>query len=214
MPRHDAELAESERHNEEAQRQALLRTFYQIDANHDGRITRAEFEKYLKVNPTGWPLGDILSSQTPEQSKQIMEFWFRKLDVANNGAITQEEFLAFFHAMTNMDFREGVLTDFLLDLFDENMDGRLDRSEYTKMLTVLLGKEPSPALVKQIMDRADKNHDGKLSREELRELLHRVHCDVTKLGGAEAGIGDLVALAVGVAAIVVGGYYLVRFLKR
>jgi len=213
---HQGELNDAIHTQKEQQRAQLVQRFYLMDQDHDGRVSKKEFSIYLERNPAGWPLGDILQNQTKEQQSLILQFWFRKLDIAGLGYITLDEFLAFFNAMSTVDYRESLLTDYLLNLFDENMDGSLDRKEYVNMLTVLLGRAPPATLVNDVYKRADSNHDGKLSRAELRDLLHRVHCDIGVLAGhkgSSALIDGLVFVA-GAAAVVLVGVVLFRFYRQ
>eukprot|EP00760_Papus_ankaliazontas_P022176 PhM_4_TR1880/c0_g1_i1/m.94083 len=208
-------LAEGERHNREVVRAQIVTAFHQIDTAHTGKITKAQFETYLKRYPTGWPLGDLLQKLDGDHQKSVVQFWFRKIDVENQGYINQDHFIAFFQAMSRTEYQESILTDFLLNLFDDDLDGRMNQKEYVNMLTVMLGKAPSPQLVKQVMRVADKNGDGKLDREELRQLLHRVHCDLTKLTGGSGSVAEALVVVAGVvAAVAVGTFVFFKYIRR
>ena len=181
----------------------LRKIFSQMDVKSDGRVTQGEFKAYLKRNPRGWPLADLLIGQDPASSDLIITFWFRKLDVGRNGTFDDDELVAFFQALRNARYKEHLYADFLLNLFDTNCDGKLDKKEYKHMLTVLMGHEPDAQILASI------SNEG-YSREDLVRKLHHIRCDISKLERRVGGVRD-VLLVVGLAAAVVAGMaYFVR----
>ena len=157
--------------------ESLRNVFKEMDVSCTGRVSQKQFSSYLQRNPTGWPLADLLQGQSAATQKQIVTFWFRKLDIDGEGSFTETELVTFFEAMRNSKLKETLYADFLLNLFDSNFDAKLDRSEYANMLRVLLGKEPPKATIESI------SQDG-LGRDDLVKLLHSIHCDLNLLGVA------------------------------
>lgn len=188
----------------------LKDVFQEMDVDCNGRVNQAEFRAYLKKNPRGWPLADVLAGQPEGVKEQIVSFWFRKLDLDSSGSFDQDELVAFFRAMKQTKYKEMLYADFLLNLFDTNYDGKLDREEYGTMLRVLLGRDVPKYVLSSV------SADG-LTREDLVSILHSIHCDfsqldnrnVVKAGGTEL---ILVGVLLGAAAVLfVGG---LSFLKR
>jgi hypothetical protein len=186
-----------------AERKHLDDTFDDMDVDADGHVSTSEFTRYLSRNPRGWPLGDLLDGQAPEVRAQMIEYWFRKLDLQCEGYITKSELAAFFAAMKQTTFREAFLADFLLNLFDTDMDQRLNRVEMKRMLRVMIGHEPSESVVKNLCGRS-----GTISRDELVQLLHEVKGSVAGLersNRATTGAGtatDYLVMAVAAIAVV------------
>ena len=73
--------------------QKLKMMFQAIDTNNDGKITRAELIRALKVNPN---VRDLLGIDDVSQQKNIKEFerFFQAADTDNDRSIVWEEFLA------------------------------------------------------------------------------------------------------------------------
>lgn len=186
--------------NEQQELATLEDVFKQMDVDCNDLINQNEFRSFLKKNPRGWPLADILDGQPEDVKNQIIAFWFRKLDVTNNGSIDKAEFIAFFKAMKETKYKEMIYADFLLNLFDRNFDGKLDKEEYKTMLHVLLGRDVPDYVVRGV------SAEG-LSRQDLVSLLHSVHCDFTKLdirNAAKQSEFILIGALVGVAVVAAG----------
>jgi len=152
----------------------LESVFVDMDVDCNQLVNQAEFRAYLKKNPRGWPLADVLAGQPEDVKDQIVSFWFRKLDLNSAGSFDKNELIAFFRAMKQTKYKEMIYADFLLNLFDTNYDGKLDREEYATMLRVLLGRDVPTYVLSSV------SAEG-LSREDLVSLLHSIHCDFTQL---------------------------------
>lgn len=176
----------------------LHEVYHKMDIKGQGRVDKEEFARYLALNPRGWPLAELLHDIGGPNTKirdEIVNFWFRKLDIESQGSFDVHQLIAFFRAMRKTEYKEMVYADFLLNLFDRDYNGKLDRTEYAAMLRVMLGKEPSPATVNRI----DKNG---LSRKDLCALLHTIHCDFKKLESSSNV--EIAMLFTAVAAAIVG----------
>ena len=136
---------------------------------------------------------------------QMVEYWFRKLDVVHDNVIDKSELAAFFAAMKQVSFREEFLADFLLNLFDRDLDQRLDRDEMQRLIRVMVGHEPTPDVLDHLCGKT-----GSVSREELVKILHEVHGDLKNLEKSTAAtLGkntatDVLTLLVIVGAVVGG----------
>jgi Ca2+-binding EF-hand superfamily protein len=190
------------------ERRQLDATFDDMDLDNDGHVTTGEFTRYLSRNPRGWPLGDLLQGQSEAVRAQMIEYWFRKIDLTNEGYITKAELAAFFQAMKQTSVREQFLADFLLNLFDLDMDQRLNKVEMKRMLRVMLGHDPSPATVDHLCGRS-----GFCSREELVALLHEVQCSLGSIENSTAAtigsssITDFMIFGAVAAAVIIGWVY-------
>jgi Ca2+-binding EF-hand superfamily protein len=195
----------------DSQEQILEEVFNAMDVDCNQRVNKAEFKAYLKKNPTGWPLADVLAGQTDDVKEQIINFWFRKLDLESSGSFDKFELIAFFKAMKQTKYKEMLYADFLLNLFDRNYDGKLDRDEYANMLQVLLGRNVPTYVLSSVAT------DG-LSRDDLVSLLHTIHCDFSQLDSRNtaknAGALDFAMLGVAVGAAVVATAVVLSFLRR
>eukprot|EP00672_Neobodo_designis_P028167 CAMPEP_0174840344 /NCGR_PEP_ID=MMETSP1114-20130205/8625_1 /TAXON_ID=312471 /ORGANISM="Neobodo designis, Strain CCAP 1951/1" /LENGTH=226 /DNA_ID=CAMNT_0016074489 /DNA_START=90 /DNA_END=770 /DNA_ORIENTATION=+ len=193
------------------ERKHLDATFDDMDVDADGHVSTSEFTRYLSRNPRGWPLGDLLDGQPADVRAQMIEFWFRKIDLQSEGYITKEELAAFFAAMKVTTFREQFMADFLLNLFDVDLDQRLNRVEMKRMLRVMIGHEPDEKVVNHLCGRT-----GSVSREELVGLLHEVKCSLPSLERSRAAtvggatLTDYLVIATMAAAAVGAGLFIYR----
>lgn len=197
--------------SDDSQEKCLEEVFRSMDVDCNQLVNKAEFKAYLKKNPTGWPLADVLAGQTEEVKEQIINFWFRKLDIESSGSFDKIELIGFFKAMKQTKYKEMLYADFLLNLFDRNYDGKLDRDEYATMLRVLMGREVPSYVLSSVAT------DG-LSREDLVALLHSIHCDFSQLDSRNAAKNanafDFVMLTVVVGAAVIITASALSFLRR
>ncbi|MCH2055171.1 MAG: EF-hand domain-containing protein [Thalassotalea sp.] len=67
-----------------------------------------------------------------------------------------------------MDLNQWV--DELFEVFDEDKDGVINRSEFVELIDVLL-QDKGIRMCETIFKRFDKNHDNAISKEELREMV-------------------------------------------
>lgn len=67
-----------------------------------------------------------------------------------------------------MQIKEWV--DELFEIFDENKDGAISRSEFVELIHCLL-QEKGIRMCESIFKKFDANHDNSISKEELTEMI-------------------------------------------
>ncbi|MDO6426324.1 MULTISPECIES: EF-hand domain-containing protein [Thalassotalea] len=67
-----------------------------------------------------------------------------------------------------MDLNQWV--DELFEVFDEDKDGEISRSEFVELIDVLL-QDKGIRMCESIFKRFDTNHDNSISKEELKEMV-------------------------------------------
>jgi len=60
--------------------------------------------------------------------------------------------------------------DELFEVFDEDKDGVINRTEFVELIDVLL-QDKGIRMCESIFNRFDKNHDNSISRDELKEMV-------------------------------------------
>jgi guanylate cyclase activator 1 len=60
--------------------------------------------------------------------------------------------------------------DELFEVFDENKDGVISRSEFVELIDVLL-QDKGIRMCESIFNRFDKNHSNSISKDELKEMV-------------------------------------------
>lgn len=67
-----------------------------------------------------------------------------------------------------MQIKEWV--DELFEIFDENKDGVISRSEFVELIDCLL-QEKGIRMCESIFHKFDKNHSNSINKEELTEMI-------------------------------------------
>ncbi len=60
--------------------------------------------------------------------------------------------------------------DELFEVFDEDKDGAINRSEFVELIDVLL-QDKGIRMCETIFNRFDTNHDNSISKAELRDMI-------------------------------------------
>jgi len=162
-----------------------LNVFDQLDANHDGKITRQEFKEQLQPAKAAKVIGDML--------KEV----FDGVDVNGDGNISREELSgAYGKLFDTTEARSGknwstLLVDaglnpdfFVFEQLDDNGDGKVTWAEFSSKLTAEKKWVMEPcggnaievvnAMLDQIFDRCDINGDGYITRDELSNEMEKV----------------------------------------
>jgi len=67
-----------------------------------------------------------------------------------------------------MDINQWV--DELFEVFDEDKDGVINRSEFVELIEVLL-QDKGLRMCESIFNRFDTNHSNSISKDELKEMV-------------------------------------------
>lgn len=140
-------LAAPALHGQAAAKPAPGSPFAAMDADHDGKITRAEW----KGNDIGFAMYDangdgVLSGAelVPAGQPEDPAAAFARLDRDHDGRLTREEWT-------------GPTDDF--DRLDHNHDGKVARDEF-------LNLDRDKSRLEGLFRRLDKNRDGRIARAE------------------------------------------------
>lgn len=156
-------------HGQTAAKPAAGSPLAAMDADHDGKVTRAEWKgnevgfgmqdangdgvlSGVELAPSGQPAEDPAAAfvrlDRNQDGRLAREEWtgaaddFDRQDHNRDGKVTRDEFL-------NLD-QDKARLERLFRFLDKNRDGRLARTEWKG----------------GTFDRQDRNHDGSVSREE------------------------------------------------
>jgi Ca2+-binding EF-hand superfamily protein len=155
--------------------------FDQVDSNHDGKISRQEFQEHMHPAKAGKVVGQLL--------KEV----FDGIDANKDGSLSRKELEDAYAKLLNTTEEKsgknwqnlmldaGLNTDFyVFEQFDTNQDGKVTWEEFSKTL------QPAPNIelfLKRTFDRLDANGDGIISKEELTDAFTRVLDIASPLAG-------------------------------
>jgi len=155
--------------------------FDQVDSNHDGKISRQEFQEHMHPAKAGKVVGQLL--------KEV----FDGIDANKDGSLSRKELEDAYAKLLNTTEEKsgknwqnlmldaGLNTDFyVFEQFDTNQDGKVTWEEFSKTL------QPAPNIelfLKRTFDRLDANGDGFISKEELTNAFTRVLDIASPLAG-------------------------------
>jgi len=148
--------------------------FANLDADHDGKVSRAEWKgsavSFAMLDTNGDGVldgGEMKPSSQAAPAEPALADTFAQLDADHNGRLTGKEWPATTSEFDRMDHnhdgavskdeflnldRERTRREGLFRVLDKNHDGRLSRAEWRKDA--------------EDFDRRDRNHDGSLSKDE------------------------------------------------
>jgi Ca2+-binding EF-hand superfamily protein len=168
--------------------------FDQVDSDHDGKISLAEFQEHMHPAKAGKVIGQLL--------KEV----FDGIDVNKDGNLDRKELQDAYgnllntteeksgKSWKNLMLDAGLNADFhVFEQLDTNHDGKVTWEEFRSSL------QPQPDMglfLRRTFDQIDANSDGSISKEELRDEFSRVLDLASPLAGnktfrtmlAEAGI--------------------------
>lgn len=146
--------------------------FDQVDSNHDGRISKQEFQEHMHPAKAGKVLGQLL--------REV----FDGIDVNKDGSLSRKELESAYEKLLNTTEEKsgknwknllldaGLNPDFyVFEQLDTNGDDKVTWDEFSKTL------QPTPDLklfLRRTFDRLDVNGDGSINREELTAEFTRI----------------------------------------
>jgi len=129
--------------------------FKKFDINNDGKISKEELKKGLRLN--GMKFTDV-----------EIETIFEVADLDGDGEISLSEFENLLGTSPSFGRIEDIKSAFYR--FDSNNDGSIDKGELKKMLAAT-GKNPSDKEVDTLFKKGDLDHDGKIDLQEFIKLM-------------------------------------------
>ncbi|ACB52848.1 hypothetical protein cce_3500 [Crocosphaera subtropica ATCC 51142] len=156
-------------------RKRKLRHLFRIlDRNHDGILTRNDFERVIHeiTNIRGWKWG------TPEY-EELYFFWMGFgdrlkvwADRNGDGKITEAEWLWYLEQMLDSfeaSYIQKALINISLKAMDFSQDNQVNIDEFKKFYQIyeIEAEEAHKAFI-----HLDLNNDGYLTKDELTTLLH------------------------------------------
>lgn len=157
------------------QQRKLMRLFCLYDINNDGVLELKDFEKRVESLSN---IENISRESSIYKSlmNQYLLYWLNlknKADKNLDDKISLDEWFNYFEQVLQDEKRyerevESIIAT-MLDVFDSNKDGKLDRHEWSKFLQ---SYNVSPIYVDLIFPLFDSNNDGLLDRAELLKGFH------------------------------------------
>ena len=147
----------------------LSAIFEKVDKNKDQRIDFVEFEALIEQLETKF--GKLKTSSTASTTgSNKKQNAFEDFDKDKDGLVSLDEI-----RLHLLETGKGISEIELQDLFnkaDTNGDGKIDVTEFTKLVELLRARDSSidPALLKAF-DQFDTDRDGLVSKEEVRSTL-------------------------------------------
>jgi Ca2+-binding EF-hand superfamily protein len=157
------------------QRKKLSRTFQIYDADGDGIVTRADYERagHNVAIANGFSPGSAESDSVTTAYLAAWEGMRRMADQDHDGRVSLDEHLtAYDHLLA--DAGPGIFVavcDASLNLIDLDHDGRISQHEYVTNLVGWAGGAISEAAATDAFHRLDVNADGFITREEMLDIV-------------------------------------------
>lgn len=167
----------------------LKQRFEKWDADGDGALERSDFEQEATAIASNFGT-DLKSPEGQKLHKafnDLFDYQARQAGVLPNGQISLSQFLAVNEKLmqqgqSNFDRMMRPIVKALIDLCDDNHDGMINQTEYTKWLKAV-GVDASTA--RSTFSQIDTDGDGELSLSELLAAVRDFHfgkLDVPLLG--------------------------------
>lgn len=136
----------------------LLKTFKELDLDHDGQLTHDELMiGYSKT------MGE-------DEARREVDRIFTTIDVNNTGAIDFTEFL-----LATVDHKKLLSQERMTQvfkMFDTDGSGTIDRQEIKAFFSMTDNNEEG--FVKELIDEVDANGDGEISFQEFKDMMGKI----------------------------------------
>jgi len=136
----------------------LLKTFKELDLDHDGQLTHDELMiGYSKT------MGE-------EEARREVDRIFACIDVNNTGAIDFTEFL-----LATVDHKKLLSQERMTQvfkMFDTDGSGTIDRNEIKAFFS--MSENNDEGFVKELIEEVDANGDGEISFQEFKDMMIKI----------------------------------------
>jgi Ca2+-binding EF-hand superfamily protein len=154
----------------ELRRQKLIRMFRLTDHDHSGGVERADFERFVRhyALDAGLMPGRPEHTRLAEHMAAQWERLRRAADRSGDGAVTLDEYLAYFGDEANALEWIGDVGEMLMAMMDPDRDGRISLAEFIASRAPV---GPSDGEAATVFARLDRDADGYLTMPELERAL-------------------------------------------
>lgn len=160
------------RRNRQPPNDADWKAFYAADINHDGRVSREEFEEYCAVRWRSTPAAAVAGGRRARRKETpLLDVEATQTSTDAGGGGDGEEGAP--SPLPEPAAELGALEDGFFEEADADHDGFVSKSEYIGYHYTRSGRAPSAADWKTFYA-ADANHDGRISREEFDAYIAAV----------------------------------------
>jgi Ca2+-binding EF-hand superfamily protein len=167
----------------------LKQRFEKWDADGNGALERSDFEREAAaiVKNFGTDLKSPAGQGLHKAFNDLFDYQARQAGVPPNGPISLSQFITVNEDLmrqgeSNFDRMIRPIVKALIDLCDDNHDGKINQAEYAKWLKAV-GVDAST--VRSTFAQIDTDSDGELSLSELLAAVRKFHfgkLDVPLLG--------------------------------
>jgi Ca2+-binding EF-hand superfamily protein len=168
----------------------LKQRFEKWDTDGDGALQRSDFEQEATAiaRNFGTDLNSPKGQSLQKAFSELFDYQTRQAGVPANGQVSLSQFITVNEKLmqqgeSNFDRIMRPIIKALIDLCDDNHDGKINQSEYAKWLKAV-GVDASTA--RSTFSQIDTDGDGELSQSELLAAVRKFHfgkLDVPLLGG-------------------------------
>eukprot|EP00933_Yihiella_yeosuensis_P083699 TRINITY_DN97950_c0_g1_i1.p1 TRINITY_DN97950_c0_g1~~TRINITY_DN97950_c0_g1_i1.p1 ORF type:complete len:477 (-),score=72.15 TRINITY_DN97950_c0_g1_i1:411-1790(-) len=164
---------------EETDEEWVIRLWNRMDRDRSGYITMAELncEEFYNVMSaaiapiTGLNTGGASHSRVKVNVMEAIKLCMRKADANDDGILSFEEFRSLL-----LTLREPKLAEhsamLVFALFDKNLNGRIDRTEFQELYRFLLGRNPTEDEFEAEWNRIASLQASKEGKEEVSQRAY------------------------------------------
>jgi juvenile hormone diol kinase len=165
----------------ELKRLKFIKLFTIYDANDNGVLEKADFERIVKNlgNLRGWQSGTV---EYDNLHDRYLFYWQSILELADqnhNGRVSLPEWLNYHEKMLGTKEQKDkyekeveTIAALVCDVFDLDGDGKLNIEEWKQLFLVY---NTPHVVVEEIFPKLDIDGDGFISKQEMQRLFHEFH---------------------------------------